>query len=146
VPGRRLVGALAIAIIGCQLIEARFFTRLRWSDAPRSGFLASWYTLGSHVDPNARIGAFQAGIYGYFSGRDVLNLDGKVNQDAFAAIRDHRLHDYVRAQGVRYLLDVEWMLQTFWLRHAPPGSVSYRAVGDTAGNRVRLFEVVDHER
>jgi len=140
---RAIVLGLGIAITACQLAEARFFARLRWTDTPPSGFLASWYALGAGVDPQARIGAFQAGIYGYFSGRDIINLDGKVNQDAFAAVRDHRLHAYARAQGVRYVLDVEWMLQTFWLRHAPPGSVSYRRVGGTGGSRVQLFEIID---
>jgi hypothetical protein len=142
---RAIALGLGIAIVGCQLAEARFFSRLRWTDTPPSGFLASWYALGAGVDPDARIGAFQAGIYGYFSGRDIINLDGKVNQDAFAAVRDRRLHEYARAQGVRYVLDVEWMLQTFWMRHAPPGSVSYRRLGGTDGSRVALFEIVDRQ-
>jgi hypothetical protein len=141
---RAVAVALGLAVVACQLAEGRFFARLRWTDTPPSGFLASWTTLGAGVDPRARIGAFQAGIYGYFSGRDIINLDGKVNQDAYAAVRDRRLHEYVRAQGIRYILDVEWMLQTFWLRYAPPGSVSYRSVGGAGGSRVQLFEIVDH--
>jgi hypothetical protein len=139
---RRAGGIAALAIGVCLLVQWRCFAGLRWSEAPTGGFLASWRNIGAHVDPGARMGAFQAGIYGYFGGREVVNLDGKVNQDAWAALRDNRLHEYIRAQGVRYILDRDWMIDALVARHAPPGRFSYRAVsiGSHTGG-VRLYEV-----
>jgi hypothetical protein len=141
---RRLAGLVtALAIVGCQLLQWQFFASLRWSEAPAAGFLASWRGIGARVDPQARVGAFQAGIYGYFAGREVVNLDGKVNQDAFAAIRNKRLHEYIRAQNIHYILDRDWILDSLCARHAPPGSFSFRpaSIGKPTGG-VQLFEVL----
>jgi hypothetical protein len=141
---RTVLAVVALAIAGCQVAQWRFFTRLRWSAAPTGGFLASWRSLEPRVPPGARIGAFQAGTYGWFGGRDVINLDGKVNQDAFTALKERRLHEYIRSQGVRYVMDGKWMLHVLCARHAPPGSVSFHAIAQAAGDDgVQLFEVVD---
>ena len=140
---RAAIALVAVAIIACQLAQWRFFARLRWSDAPAGGFLATWHALGSRVDPQARIGAFQAGIYGWFSGRDIVNLDGKVNQDAAAALRDKRLHEYIRRQGIRYVLDGQRMLHALCARHAPPDAATFRSIAqDPSGSGVQLFEVI----
>jgi hypothetical protein len=66
---------------------------------------ARW--LEDNTDPDARIGSFNAGIFGYFSERTVINLDGVVNEDAYRARRDGRTVEYVCAQGIRYLVDLE---------------------------------------
>jgi hypothetical protein len=140
---RRVAGLVAaLAIVACQLTQWQFFGKLRWSEVPAAGFLASWRGIGVHVDPQARLGAFQAGIYGYFGQREVVNLDGKVNQDAFSAIGNKRLHEYIQAQGVRYILDRDWILDALCARHAPPGSFSFHPVSiGTRTGGVQLFEV-----
>ncbi|SMF21037.1 hypothetical protein SAMN06265365_104222 [Tistlia consotensis] len=57
---------------------------------------------------DARIGAFNAGIYGWAAPERIVNLDGLVNEAAFAAIRDGRLARYIWDEaGLRYLLDVD---------------------------------------
>jgi len=50
-------------------------------------------------------GAFNAGIPGYFSGFGVVNLDGVVNAEAFAAIREARLLAYLRDSGITHVID-----------------------------------------
>jgi hypothetical protein len=64
---------------------------------------ARW--LEQHTAPEARVGSFNAGILGYFSGRRVVNLDGAVNADAYHARRRGRLMDYVLAKQLEYLVD-----------------------------------------
>lgn len=64
---------------------------------------ARW--LATRTPPDARIGAFNAGIYSYFSGRTVVNLDGAVNADAYAARRENRLLDYAVAARLDHLVD-----------------------------------------
>jgi hypothetical protein len=64
---------------------------------------ARW--LATRTPPQARIGAFNAGIYSYFSGRSVVNLDGVVNADAFVARRDGRLLDYALAAAIDHVVD-----------------------------------------
>ncbi|MBC7223786.1 MAG: hypothetical protein H5T59_05875 [Anaerolineae bacterium] len=60
---------------------------------------------GAHLPPEARPGAFNAGIPGYFSGMEVVNLDGVVNAEAFAAIRERRLLAYLRQAGITHVVD-----------------------------------------
>jgi hypothetical protein len=61
--------------------------------------------LRSNTDPADRVAAFNAGVVGYFSERVVINLDGVVNPDAYEALREHRLLDYLRAMDVTYVAD-----------------------------------------
>jgi hypothetical protein len=42
-----------------------------------------------------------------------VNLDGKVNREAFAALREHRLDEYVRASGIDLVMDSARVLDLF---------------------------------
>ncbi len=60
-----------------------------------------------HLPPDSRVGAFNSGWYAYFAPENVrvVNLDGVVNPDAFHFIKTGKLHDYLREDSIRYLLD-----------------------------------------
>jgi len=58
-------------------------------------------------------------VIGYFSGRDVVNLDGKVNRDAFAALSSRRIDDYIRKRGIEFVMDTEPILYALYLRQLP---------------------------
>ncbi len=58
-----------------------------------------------NLPPGARLGAFNAGIPGYVSGFVVVNLDGVVNGEAFAAVREQRILAYLGEAGITHLLD-----------------------------------------
>ena len=70
-----------------------------------------------------------------------MNLDGKVNQDAAAALRDGRLDDYIRAQKLRYVIEVESVFRALHRHHDPASGLSFRPVAAIGGTR--LYEVVD---
>ncbi|HNW94417.1 MAG TPA: hypothetical protein PKM88_16055, partial [bacterium] len=55
--------------------------------------------------PDAVIGAFDAGILAYYSGRKVVNLDGVINDNAGRAIRARRLFAYMREQQITHYID-----------------------------------------
>ena len=63
--------------------------------------------MRKHLEPGARIGAFNAGLLGYFSERTVVNLDGVVNADAYHALREDWLMDYIVSKRIGYLVDTE---------------------------------------
>ena len=139
----RRVAAIAAVLVVVTLQVVAFWhyaaPRLDWSDAPAGGFLRSWRALEPRIDRTRRVGAFQAGIYGYFSGLDVVNLDGKVNPDALRALREKRLHRYIDEMGVDYIVDWEGVLFALCTRHMPPGDLRFTPIATDRG--VTLFRV-----
>lgn len=98
-----------------------------------------------NLPPEARLGAFNAGIPGYFSGFAVVNLDGVVNGKAFAAVRERRVLAYLREAGITHLLDwrstVEGDYRPFfedgYLAHLRP----LRALADPHHGEVVIYQV-----
>jgi hypothetical protein len=64
---------------------------------------ATW--IAENTEPGDRIGAFNAGLLAYYSGRTVINLDGVVNAEAVEALKDHRLMSLIEARRIKYLFD-----------------------------------------
>ncbi|MFC1706620.1 hypothetical protein ACFL59_07345 [Planctomycetota bacterium] len=69
-------------------------------------------TLPEH----ANVGAWNAGILCYFSDRTVVNLDGVVNDDALAALRDRRLQEYIEQRNIRFIADLRAEVNSFMIR------------------------------
>lgn len=55
--------------------------------------------------PDARVGAFNAGIYQFAMRQDVVNLDGVVNPEVLGPLRAGRLCDYLVDHGIDHLVD-----------------------------------------
>jgi hypothetical protein len=60
---------------------------------------------GQFVPEGERIGSFNAGLIAWHHDGAVFNLDGVVNAPAFASLQRQELGEYLRRQGVNYLLD-----------------------------------------
>ncbi|HEX5131735.1 MAG TPA: glycosyltransferase family 39 protein [Candidatus Krumholzibacteria bacterium] len=80
---------------------------------PVYGFYDAARWVATHTEASDTIGVFQGGAIGYLSNRRVVNLDGKVNGEAFAALREHRLDAYVRASGINLVMDSARVLNMF---------------------------------
>lgn len=81
--------------------------RMRWTPAHRELHpalyeMALW--IKAHLPPDAVIGSFDAGIIGYFSERQVVNLDGLVNSIDFVpyAVGDS-VYVYLKKRQIGYL-------------------------------------------
>jgi len=66
--------------------------------------------------PDCHIGAWNAGIIGYYQGGRVVNLDGLVNNDIYVYAVDNDLPAYIYSRDICYILDFEPMLTTESLR------------------------------
>jgi len=60
--------------------------------------------------PDGRVGAWNAGIVGYFQGGQVVNLDGLVNNDIYDYAVSNRVPDYLDEQRICFIVDFENML------------------------------------
>ncbi len=61
--------------------------------------------IAENTEPGDRVGAFNAGLLAYYSGRTVVNLDGVVNAEAVEALKDRRLMSLIEAERIKYLFD-----------------------------------------
>lgn len=75
------------------------------------GYLAPAAEVLALLPDGAVVGAFQTGALGYLSGSHpdrsirVVNLDGVVNRPAQIAMKQRRLLDYARSQGITWIAD-----------------------------------------
>lgn len=65
---------------------------------------------------NARVGAWNAGIIGYYEGGNIINLDGLVNNDIFSYAVDNRLPAYLESRDITYIVDFENMITSQYRR------------------------------
>jgi hypothetical protein len=105
---RRAVRALpaASAVIVATLLLAGGLTLWQAGFYPwQSSMLRAAQWAKAALPDDTVIGAFNAGIMGWFSARRTLNLDGVVSDPAFEAIRRKSLLEFVRRQDIQYVID-----------------------------------------
>jgi len=86
----------------------------------QAGFLAGAEWARQHTAPDDVIGAFNAGILGYFSERETVNLDGVTDFAAQRALAARQVVAYAGERRLRYVIDhsayVEGMYPLFYGR------------------------------
>jgi hypothetical protein len=70
--------------------------------------------MRDHLPPNARIGAFNAGINSYWSERQVVNLDGVNNHGIFDALKQKQLWNYIETQNIQYICDFDSAIDLYF--------------------------------
>jgi len=114
-----LLGALALLFVNATISGI-----LAWRIGHGTTFTHRYHLLlieaARHLErntaPDTVIGAWNAGILGYYSGRTVVNLDGVVNDDALEALRGQRLLAYVRDRDIDLIVDMPYQFQFFLSR------------------------------
>lgn len=113
---RKLVRALGVATVISLIINMLVGGVSAWRDGIASvkthslhgtmyGEGVPW--LKKHVGADERVGAFNCGIYAYFSGKTIVNLDGVMNDSVIPALEERRLIGYIREQEIKYVIDWE---------------------------------------
>lgn len=91
-------------VVGAAVLAAVLVPGLRTTPQEADKYQASLVAQDLLPD-DARIGAFNSGIYQFFMRQDVVNLDGVVNPDVQPYRRSGQLCDYLQQQGIEYLID-----------------------------------------
>lgn len=105
--------ALALLVAVLQVLAARApAPRREWQEETRMAGLYARDLVGD-AEP---LGCFNAGVIAFLHAGRVVNLDGVVNQEAFAALRAGALDAYLDREGVRFLIDVpvQFALRDAW--------------------------------
>ncbi len=95
---------LAVLMVALALVPYRW--NFRESKAAENDFyrVARW--IQTHVPETQSVGMGQSGTAGFFN-RNVVNLDGKVNQQVLLAQRSGKYCDYMKSRQFDYLIDWE---------------------------------------
>ena len=100
-----------------------------------SGYIQAARVLDESLPPGSRGGAFQSGTIGYFAHRPVINLDGVVNRGAARALKEKRMADYIREEGIEAIIDWPQWFEALLVQRSPAGAG--RSLGPA--RRVGLF-------
>ena len=137
VPIGALIGLLALEGI---VFGERFQTDYGQTSDP---VMALFRSVGEAVPATAVIAGTDVGALAFWTGRRVINLDGVINNYAYQNyLRDGRLREYLREQGVGYIA-------TPLSDHAPaytgrPIEPMYRHVIDAAATHGTIYDQHDY--
>jgi hypothetical protein len=92
-------GAIALAALACMAFDARIYRKGLRHDHFQ---VVDW--VKKNVPPDAWVAAVQTGTLGFYHDR-AINLDGKVNPDAYEARRNKAIWAYVERLPVAYIAD-----------------------------------------
>jgi hypothetical protein len=73
---------------------------------------AEW--LNANIPEETIVGSWNAGVLGYYSRQRVVNLDGLINDfEILPYLREGRIADYIRDQGIQYIADMRGSFEWF---------------------------------
>lgn len=110
--------ALKRGMIAAAAGYAALFVLFSFSQAFRTRPIYPFYDIARWVNENTekgeRIGVFQCGMIGYLSGREIINLDGKVNREAFEAMKSGTIDRYLCDEKIDVVIDHADILKIFF--------------------------------
>jgi len=77
-----------------------------------------------------KFGSFNSGIYSYFSKATVVNLDGVVNSTILPFLKERKLAEYLKQEGIEYIIDHEKGLN-FSFDHLSEKKIHYKIIQRT---------------
>jgi hypothetical protein len=87
-----------------------------------SEYIEAARVLDRSLPPGSRGGAFQSGTVGYFARHPVINLDGVVNRGAAQALKEKRMADYIRGEGIEAIIDWPLWFEALLVQRSPAGA------------------------
>lgn len=111
-PLRRWVFQAYAPVIMASFVFLLVFGSYSWmirgpSVVPSDGFYDAALWINHHVEKPVSVGSFQSGLIGYYADPKVINLDGKVNNDAKRARDIGQMWNYVCGNSIDFIVDWE---------------------------------------
>jgi hypothetical protein len=106
------LGRIAVAVVSALLIAFAAWAQFRSlpvKGAQHAGWLAAARWAKDHTDEESVFALVDAGLFGYFSHRRVVNLDGKANSyDYLERVDLGNVDAYLESVGVRYVANIRY--------------------------------------
>jgi hypothetical protein len=103
--------AAGVVCLTLALFYIGWSKELKGSQGPQRNMLAAAEYIDANLPDDAVVGGFNSGILGYFSARRIVNLDGLVNNEALAAMKERALWPYLKDENITYLADTPLYLE-----------------------------------
>lgn len=104
---RRAATLAAFVVFACANAWAAWNTHHRGGIGDGHSVAAGY--VARNLPKESRVGAFQSGVVGFYN-ENVINLDGKVNVEALAAIRTKQIEEYLDRARIDYVIDWEGVI------------------------------------
>jgi hypothetical protein len=103
---RALVFAATVIILVAANVVRPGFKDFFFKEYTRSGYLETGIWASETFPKGTIVGSNQTGALSYFS-KDItiVNLDGVVNKDAYNAIKNKELIEYIKSRKIEYFID-----------------------------------------
>jgi hypothetical protein len=116
----------------------------RGRNKSQGAMLAMAEYLHDETPPETRIAAWNSGIYGFYSDRCVLNLDGLVNNEIYHQIQNHIPHWEVWLKhDVEYIVDYERFFQGIPTTHRTKQLQLIRTEPFGSDRHVQLYRITE---
>jgi hypothetical protein len=100
--------AVAMVLIAVESVGYLGVKSIRGRNADQRDMLAAAVWMRENVEPDKVAAAWNAGIYGWYSGLRVVNLDGLINNEVATRIRSGEAQEaYLGRRGIRVLVDYD---------------------------------------
>lgn len=115
-----LAAAVILIFLVAQAIEGIHLWQQEGMWAEQKTFALAWMAEGERLCAQYDVlGVSDSGYFGYFLPCRVVNLDGVVNNQAFAAIREKRFRHYLDETCIDYILINDIVRETVTLNEGP---------------------------
>lgn len=100
-----------LALLALFLFYVAWDRNLENVAAPQKQMFETVLWMNENLPKDAVVGAFNSGIQSYFSTHRVVNLDGLVNNEALAALKQKNVWGYMKDEGIEYLAEYDLYLR-----------------------------------
>jgi hypothetical protein len=128
-------------VLGMLALGPVFLNEINYEASKTNCWWEAADVVTAKTDPGDRVASFNSGTFGYLSRRQVVNLDCVVNNRALPYLADKRLPDFVKENGIRYIIDDPMYVARYYRAFSEHGWDHYLVAVDTLSTGLVFYEV-----
>ncbi len=128
-------------VLGMLAIGPVFLDEIKYEAAKTNCWWEAAEVVATKTAPGDRVASFNSGTFGYLAPRQVVNLDCVINNRGLPYLADKRLPDFVKENGIRYIIDDPMYVKRYYRAFSEHGWDHYLVIVDTLSTGLVFYEV-----